>query len=162
MANYQPDDGRVQDFWQLAQRYAHVGDLDAFMGKQWSGALAPPTWRFGDTPEMADELLDLVVAGVKTATSSLLSEYEGSHLPRVGDLSIILSADGTPRVLVKNVEVKIIPFGQVTAAQAAAEGEGDQTLQSWQLGHLRYWRGAGHTVDDDTMIVWERFKVVYP
>ena len=47
--------------------------------------------RFGDSLELAEELGQLVVSGVKTATSSSLWmwETEGTLLPQPGLLSII-------------------------------------------------------------------------
>jgi len=48
-------------------------------------------WHFGDSKSMAAELGQLVKMGVKTATSSLLWEYEadGEALPEAGEYSII-------------------------------------------------------------------------
>lgn len=39
---------------------------------KYPGAIA---WSFGDTPEMADELADLVVKGIKTAACGSLSSF---------------------------------------------------------------------------------------
>jgi len=154
----------IQDFWALACRYAHVSDLDVYLGTPWGKAVAPQTWSFGDTPELADRLLELVLDGTKTATSGLESEYvdAGEPLPRPGDLAIVLDGAGTPRALVRTVEVVVVPFGEVTPTQAAAEGEGDRTLTSWRAEHRSAWEARGQEVDDATRVVWERFKVVFP
>ena len=153
----------IQQFWVLAEGHAKLGDIDVIVGKQWSQTMPPPAWSFGDSPELADELLGLVVQGKKTATSSLYDEYVDSDevLPSRGDLSIILDSEGTPTVLIKTVEVQVVPFGEVTESQAAAEGEGDQTLESWRADHRRYWQRSGTEVSDDTQVVWERFKILY-
>lgn len=154
----------MQRFWELTQRYAHVGEFDVYLGKSWSQAVPPPTWSFGDSPELADELLGLVLDGRKTATSGLRQEYvDGDEpLPHVGELSIILDGDGWPRALVREREVRVVPFGEVTAEMAAMEGEGDGSLAAWRSGHRRFWRRAGYQVDDASEVVWERFERLYP
>ena len=75
----------------------------------------PQAWSFGGTPEMADELLALVLAGTKTAGASQLWDYEaaGDPLPQVGELSVILDGAGTPRALLRTVDVRIMPFDEV-------------------------------------------------
>ena len=50
--------------------------------------------RFGDSAELADELLDLVLHGPKRATAGSVAafEQEGEALPVVGDLWIAADA----------------------------------------------------------------------
>jgi len=157
-------DGRIQEFWQLAKGRAHVGDLDVVLGRGWDEALAPPAWAFGDSPAMADQLVELVLAGRKTATTVLKQEYDdaGEPLPHVGDLGIVLDGSGRPRALVRDAAVLILPFGDVTHAQAAAEGEGDGSLDGWRDGHRAFWARAGYEVDDTSLVVWEKLAVVFP
>ena len=52
----------------------------------------PGAWAFGATPDHADSLLALVLAGVKTGTASSQWDYDetGDPEPYVGELSIIL------------------------------------------------------------------------
>jgi len=157
-------DGMLQRFWELTQRYAHVGDFDVYLGKSWSQAVPPPAWSFGDSPEQADDLLDLVLAGRKTATTGLYQEYldEGEPLPRPGELSIILDGAGLPRALVREREVRVVPFGEVTAEMAALEGEGDRSLEYWRRVHRAVFQRPDRPIDDATVVVWERFKLLYP
>ena len=56
---------------------------------------------FGDSPEMATELANLVVAGIKRATASLARDHrEGRDpLPRPGDFVIMLDGTGCPRFI---------------------------------------------------------------
>ena len=166
MADARPEtlDGLLQRFWELTQRYAHVGEFDVYIGKSWSQAVPPPTWSFGDSPELADELLELVLDGKKTATTGLYQEYLDADepLPKPGELSIILDGSGVPRALVREREVKVVPFGEVTAEMAAMEGEGDRSLESWRRVHQEVWQQRGHPLDDSTEVVWERFKVLFP
>lgn len=44
----------------------------------------PEAWAFGATPEQADELLALVLDGIKTATASSLQDYRVSGDPLPG------------------------------------------------------------------------------
>ena len=103
---------------------------------------------FGDSPEMADELLALVLAGKKTATVSVILEDE--QAPSVGDLSLVLDGLSTPACVIKTVHVKL-------------EGE-DENFEQWKSGNIRYWtRDAakrGYTFTDQTPITFERFEVV--
>nr|WP_245862690.1 ASCH domain-containing protein [Sanguibacter antarcticus] len=115
---------------------------------------------------MADELLALVLAETKTATSSALSDYDAEDvsLPEAGDLSIILDGEGHPAALIRTTEVEIVPFEAVTEDFAAAEGEGDRSLESWRDGHTSYFtRILGvPEVPADLQVVTERFVLLYP
>ncbi|MDR1851520.1 MAG: ASCH domain-containing protein [Propionibacteriaceae bacterium] len=155
-------------FWAQARRMTKMETLPGWMPRYWSEVVAPPAWSFGDTPQMADELLGLVLEGKKTATCGLLSDYEEEHepLPEVGDLSIILDGQGRPRALVRNYYVAMLPFKDVDAEQAYLEGEGDRTLDYWRKAHEEYFTAclaeAGKTFTEDVEVVEERFEVLYP
>lgn len=102
-------------------------------------------WAFGATPEMADELLALVLEGTKTATASSLWDYqaEGEELPRVGLIDIVLDGAGLPAAIIETVAVDIVPFNEVSAEHAFAEGEGDRSLAYWREAHESFWRTYG-------------------
>jgi uncharacterized protein YhfF len=70
---------------------------------------------FGDGPELADRLGDLVLAGVKTATCSALWEWEaaGDPLPRAGLLTVVLEGGGRPLGISETTEVRILPYDRV-------------------------------------------------
>lgn len=153
----------LNQFWDVARHYAFFDGFDYMRARPWYTAVAPPAWSFGDTPQMANELLALVLAHQKTATSSLQSEYgDLEPLPKTDDLSIILDGAGHPAALIRDDEVSVIPFADVTPEQAAAEGEGDHSLEHWRAAHLATWQRQGIAVDDSTMVVYERFSLVYP
>jgi histidinol-phosphate aminotransferase len=84
--------------------------------------VAPDAWAFGAMPQHADSLLQLVLAGIKTATASALWDYEasGDPLPEKGSLSIILDGAGHPRALIETTDVTIMPFADVDAEHAFA------------------------------------------
>ena len=61
---------------------------------------------------MADELLNLVLTGKKTATVSIILDDEPT--PSVGDLSLVLDGRGNPACVIKNEEVYIMKFLKTT------------------------------------------------
>ena len=73
-----------------------------------------PRWPFGDSPELADELLALVIAGGKKATCSSLASCEADIMPTVGEVSVILDGAGVPRCAIRTTEVEIMPFEEVS------------------------------------------------
>jgi uncharacterized protein YhfF len=124
-------------------------------------------WAFGDSPELAQELADLVVAGTKTATASLAQAYEidNEPMPKPGDLSIILDGDNEPVCIIETTEIRVLRFGDVDPQFAYDEGEGDRSLAYWRDAHTRFFTRACReyncTVDDDLPVVCERFRVIY-
>jgi uncharacterized protein YhfF len=124
-------------------------------------------WGFGDSPSMADQLGQLVLDGIKTATASLVKGYEAEDqpIPPVGDVNIILNGAELPICITETTEITIKPFNQVDEQFAYDEGEDDRTLKSWKEGHERYFRRRCEQQDwsfsRDLPVVFERFKVIY-
>lgn len=127
----------------------------------------PEAWGFGDSPQMAGELGLLVAQRIKTATCSLLWEYEaaGEAIPQVGDLSIILDGAGRPLCLIKTIEVTMRAYNEVDAQFAYDEGEGDRSLAFWRDAHWRFFSRTCASLDRapavDMPLVCERFEVIY-
>ncbi|MEU2203756.1 ASCH domain-containing protein [Microbacterium oleivorans] len=123
---------------------------------------------FGDSPRLADQLLDAVLNGPKRATSELVAEFfeHGDQLPRIGSHWIACDGTGAPRIIIRSTELRVGAFASADAAFAFDEGEDDRSLESWQREHRRYFtrvaaaRGAEWSEDDE--IVFERFAVVWP
>lgn len=127
----------------------------------------PLAWAFGATPEHADELLDLVLRGVKVGTASSMWDYEatGEPLPVVGELSIVLDGADEPRAVIETTSLRVVPFDEVDAEHAAAEGEGDRTLAYWRAAHERYWRAHSEDprgFEHDMPVLCERFRLLWP
>ena len=124
--------------------------------------------QMGDSPEMAIELAELMLAGTKRATASLVRDFEttGEPLPQPGDYVIVVDGTDKPRCIWQTTEVTIKPLIQVDDAFAWDEGEGDRTRASWLNGHRRYFaRRAsreGFAIDDQIPTVFERFRIVWP
>lgn len=125
-------------------------------------------WHFGSGGEMADELASLVLEGAKRATAGAQWAYdaEGDELPEVGDYSVILDGSGEAACIIRTAHVDIVPFNAVDADFAAAEGEGDLSLEYWREGHWRFismdLASWGLKPTEDMPIVCERFEVVWP
>ena len=135
--------------------------------------LAPPgatwsAWHFCDNPPDADKLADLVLAGRKRATASALWSYEAEDepMPQVGDLSVITDWMGRARCVIRTSLVEVVAFADVGDDFAAAEGEGDGSLEFWREAHLaafgRELEALDRSPSPDMPVVCERFEVVFP
>lgn len=126
----------------------------------------PEAWYFCNTEQTANDLLDLVLIGKNTATSSSYISYSinNEQVPKEGDLSIITSFDGTPRCIIKTTSVLLIPFKDITYDICKREGE-DDSLESWQNSHIAFFTSEGnkegYTFSKDMLVVFEDFEVIY-
>ena len=114
------------------------------------------SFSFGDSPALADELLELVLKGVKTATCSTRDEPNQS---KPGERWIVLDGRGNPRCVIESTEVSFRRYGEVDAAFAYDEGEGDRSLAYWRSAHRRYFGRLGK-FSEDMMLMCERFRLV--
>jgi uncharacterized protein YhfF len=114
------------------------------------------SFAFGDGPELADELLDLVMKGVKTGTCSTEDEPNTST---PGERWIVLDGSGTPRCVIATTEVSYRRYNEVDAAFAYEEGEGDRSLAYWRAAHRAYFGRQGR-FSEDMMLMCERFRLV--
>ncbi len=69
-------------------------------------------YSFGHDAETANELAELVVKGIKTATCWRYVEKE--EISKIGELSIIEDFHGKAMCVVETVFVDIVPFNKVT------------------------------------------------
>ena len=124
-------------------------------------------WSFGNTPEMADQLGELVREGIETATSSLARWYEQGiePYPMVGEYSIILDSLGRPMCIVQTIELSEHAFNEVGEDHAYLEGEGDRSLHYWREVHWKFFseecREQGWEPREQIPVLCERFKLVY-
>lgn len=123
---------------------------------------------FGHTKEMANELVALVLAGTKRATTSLLLEYAPGvePMPRVGDFVVVVDGEGNPRCIWRTTEIVVKPLIEVDDTFAWDEGEGDRTRDWWLSAHRQYFTAQaqreGFTMYDEIETVFERFEIVWP
>jgi uncharacterized protein YhfF len=149
---------RHRDFWHAACR--SVPDLPAAADYQ--------TWHFGDSERLARDLAELVLQGSKRATAGLLWEAETNPatMPVVGGYSLVTDYAGAPLLLIRTTDVEVRPYDAVDAVFAAAEGEGDGSLEYWRTAHWAYFSrrcaALGRTPAKDMPVVLERFALIYP
>ncbi len=119
-------------------------------------------WAFGDTP---DELAELVLKGIKTATSSLYCLYDikENKLSKVGEYNIVLNSKNEAVCIIKTTTISIIPFNKITEQQAIAEGDGN--LNNWKKIHRDFYTDCLKVYDikfeENTELVFEEFELVY-
>lgn len=160
-------EAEIARFWADVRHHAHLSAAPGYFGESGLEALQPPAWSFGSTPELADELLALVLHGSKTAGAGAMWEYEAvdEPLPTVGTLGIVLDGAGHPRALVVTTAVEVVPFDQVSEEHARLEGEGDLSLAYWREAHQHFFtEAAAHDVEvgEDMPVVCERFELIWP
>jgi uncharacterized protein YhfF len=151
-----PDDNLVKAYWAEKSHVLalhHIG--------------TPNAWAFGAIAAQADELLGMVLCGIKTATSSALWSYEaeGEALPTVGDLSIVCDGQGRPRALLRLTGVTVTEFDRVSERHAFVEGEGDRTLVYWRRTHEHFFQDhlpAGREFTGSMPVVLESFQRLDP
>lgn len=120
--------------------------------------------RIGGTPESADEGARLILAGIKTATSSPFWDYPDGRIPFAGALSVLLDGRDRPVAIIETTAVEPVRCCDVTEAMARAYGEGERTLAWWHR-HIGGWyrdRAAreGQAFRDETILLWETLAVV--
>ena len=115
------------------------------------------SFAFGDTPELADEMIELVRIGKKTATCWAASE--GDKGAAIGKRWIAKDGQGRPSVVLETLELTRRRFGEVDAAFAHDEGEGDRTLADWREAHTDYFTRRSE-FSPDMELYCERFRLV--
>jgi uncharacterized protein YhfF len=109
--------------------------------------------------ELRRQLVEAVLAGEKTATAGLWSEYEaeGEPLGSAGDHYLLHGYDDEPVAVVEATEVRLVPAGEIDAQFARDEGEGFESVEDWRVAHERVFE---QPITHETEIVAIRFRVV--
>ncbi|MET4647462.1 uncharacterized protein YhfF [Streptomyces atratus] len=113
-----------------------------------------------------------ILSGQKTALTGLLEIYEhaGEAVPQTGQRFSVLDSEGRSAVTIELVDVRVVPVKDIDDDFARAEGRGYSDVAQWRAAHEEFFRSdgvsefLGHApvVDDDTLVVAERFRVVEP
>ncbi len=117
-----------------------------------------------------DRLVEAILDGRKTATTSLMAEFIHDHepLPSSGRRTILLNSDNQPVAVLRYASVSVIRLGVVTWQHVLNEGEGYKSLAEWREAHESFWTSENmrqalddpdFTVDDQTLVVLETFHV---
>lgn len=122
---------------------------------------------FDDNEPSANELGQLVLAGVKRATAGLAWTYElpGAVAPKVGDLTVVTDWQGTALCVIETTRIDVVPFDQVSEEFAATEGEGDGSLRYWREAHEAFFAREcariGREPHPQMPVLCERFQIIY-
>jgi uncharacterized protein YhfF len=120
---------------------------------------------------LRDRLVGAVLRGEKTATSSLLAEWEQDEepLPTAGERQTVVDSDGRPVGVIELVAVDVVALADVDRGVALDEGEGFEDVTQWREDHERFWReevcptlpgGLVGPLTDQTAIVVQRFRLI--
>ena len=160
-----PEDSELEAFWLRAKPHAELNLLPSYLGVNPLEVIRPNAWAFSNSPGEADRLLELVVTGKKTATSSDARLYdEETPAPHVGEMSILVNSHGRPRALIVTTETDTVPFDEVDEEHARLEREGDLSLAHWRETHERHFTDnppAGLGFEQKLPVLTERFTVLY-
>jgi uncharacterized protein YhfF len=129
-----------------------------------------PPVEFAFPGPLRDQLVTAILAGVKTSTSGLVLLYEHANepLPAAGQLLAVVDSQDRRVAAIEVTEVRVVRLADVDLQHALDEGEGDESVAQWRAGHERFWHSAevrtelgdpGFVVNDDTLVVAERFRL---
>ena len=130
-----------------------------------------PTVEFAFPGPLRNRLVESILNGTKTSTTSTLIEYEveNEQLPGVGDRLVVIDSSGSGVCVIEVTEVRIKRLADVDHAHAVDEGEGFTSVSEWRQNHVAYWESPemrtamgdpDFTVSNDSMLVLERFELI--
>lgn len=132
-------------------------------------------WGFADPGPLREELTALALAGTKTTTASLFLEFEidGESITEPGQSDVLVDSSDRPVAIVETLSVRVVRLADVDDRHAIDEGEGYEDAAAFRTSHERYWIESGvvdrirahlgdpdWSIDDDTLVVAERFRIV--
>jgi uncharacterized protein YhfF len=131
-----------------------------------------PRAEFAFPGPLRDRLVAAILSGAKTSTSALVLDYERANeaLPSVGRLEAVVDSDDRRVAAIELTEVRVVRLADVDLQHVLDEGEGDESVAQWRAGHEGFWHSAevraelgdpSFTVNDDTLVLAERFRLVY-
>ncbi|WEV68021.1 ASCH domain-containing protein [Bifidobacterium sp. ESL0769] len=126
---------------------------------------------YGFPGPMRDSLVESILEGRKTRTTSLLAEYQHDHepLPQVGKLAVVVDSEDKPVCVTRLMEVEVCKISDITDEHARGEGEDYDDVAGWRKAHEQFWESdefreemgdPNFKINDDTEVVCERFSVV--
>jgi uncharacterized protein YhfF len=130
-----------------------------------------PLAQFGFPGPLRDRLVAAILRGEKTSTTGLLEESRrtGEALPVAGTRAHVVDSHDRPVAVIETTDVRVVRMGDVDLRFAIDEGEGYATIEQWRASHVRFFTSDGMKrvlgdppvpIDDDTLVVCERFRVV--
>lgn len=112
-----------------------------------------PTWQFGINN---DKLVELVLEGKKTATTSL----DITNISKAGERSVLTFENEKKACIVETKKVIITKFKNITSKMAFLEGEGNRTLDYYKKSHIDYFKAIDNNFNDETEVCFKIFEVI--
>lgn len=109
------------------------------------------TWHFGINN---DKLVELVLSGQKTATTSL---YSQNDLPIIDEESILIFDNEKKACITKTKKIIVTEFKNIDEELSSLEGEG--TFEEWKKAHIGYFKTIKPDFNEDTKVIFEIFEV---
>jgi uncharacterized protein YhfF len=130
-----------------------------------------PPYELAFPGPLRDKLVAAVLSGAKTSTTGLFRGYEaeGEALPQAGERFALLDSEERRIAVVEVTDVQVLPLAGVDLRHALDEGEGYESVAQWRTAHEEFWKSEKlreflkdpeFVVDDDTLVVAERFRVL--
>jgi uncharacterized protein YhfF len=130
-----------------------------------------PIAEFAFPGPLRDKLVTAILAGAKTTTSGLAVDYEHENeaLPSPGLRQVVVDSAGQPVAAIETTAVRVVRLADVDLDHALGEGEGFGSVAEWRAEHELFWHSAEvrealgdptFTVDDDTLVVAQEFRLV--
>jgi uncharacterized protein YhfF len=119
----------------------------------------PPLGLAHPRTELRRQLVAAVLAGEKTATAGLWSEYEaeGESVPNAGDRLVLHDFNDLPVAIVEVTHAERLPAAEIDVQFARDEGEGFESVDDWRAAHELFFE---QPIEPTTEIVAVRFRVV--
>ncbi|MFD2046679.1 ASCH domain-containing protein [Ornithinibacillus salinisoli] len=123
---------------------------------------------FWGRDENDERLLEEVINGLKTATCTPKVWYDrlpNEEKSNIGDILEAFTKKGVHRATIEITDFYEIPFGKIEGeiGEKIAKGE-NSTLEEFVEDHIFSWKepleAEGKSLNDDTIIVVEHFKLV--
>lgn len=113
----------------------------------------PDRWTFDID---GDRLVNLVLDGKKTATTSL---YELDNISEVGYISILTDTKDNNVCFIKTSNVIVTELKNITWDLAKLEGE-NKSLNEWKESHINYFKKLDPNFNENTRVIFEVFEVI--
>ena len=103
-----------------------------------------------------DRLVNLVLDGKKTATTSL---DKLDNISKIGDISILTDSNDNNVCFIKINNVIITEFKNITWDLAKLEGE-NKSIDEWRENHMNYFNKMDSNFNENTKVIFEVFEVI--
>jgi uncharacterized protein YhfF len=129
-----------------------------------------PTIELAFPGPLRDSGVAAILTGDKTALTGLLQilEHAGEPVPKSGERFSVLDSAGRSAAIIELTDVQLVRISDVDDDYARAEGRGYADAVEWRHDHEEFFQSEGVTeflgavavIDDNTLVVAERFRLL--